>query len=163
MDEYQARMGEIRDKIHELRLLRDAQTPDSRNHTHFQDEINTLTSELLAWKRHSPRIGELDMMVQNAARQVDETQRKAQATADVWSRTAAVSGGFGGLLVLISLVWTPSALMPALGGLLLAIAVGALFLCVQARRHDSGGTDRAREALAALQRERQSLLPGGQR
>lgn len=42
-------------------------------------------------KRHSPRISELDAMVQNAARHVGEAQRKAQATADMWSRTAAVS------------------------------------------------------------------------
>ncbi|MGH3657840.1 MAG: hypothetical protein ACRDUA_14385, partial [Micromonosporaceae bacterium] len=160
---YQAKMRTITDRIHELRLLRDAQTPESRNHFHFQEEIDRLTVELLGWEDNAGRLAELDIVVRDATRRLTQSQQRAGTAATGWTRLAGVTGALGALLLVDTLLWQQPTWMPITAVTLFVVAVAALQRGVEALRHAVADIDTARAELAEAINGRASALPTGGR
>ena len=159
-DAYQGKQQHITDEIHRLRLLRDAQQPDSALQSQFQQDITRLTSELLEWEQAAGQLREVDRRVARASREVRLAQRGVERGGG-WIRGAGRFGVAGGVVVVLSVVWTPTVLLPLAGVLLLAVAVGLLFPGVRARRAAQDELDRRQVALEQLRGERDELLPQG--
>lgn len=158
--DYDEMMYRLELAIDNLRLLRDAQVPETRFHDHYQAQITALTAELLAWKRQAPMLEQLDILIGQARERASGAQWRANRTAGAWSRATAGAGTGGGFLALLSLAWTPTPLMPVIGVLLLAAAVGAVVLGTRARHRATDEVDRERRVLDGFVAERKQQLPG---
>lgn len=159
MDQYQAKIEEVEDRISRLYVLREAQMPSSRHRVHFQEQINALTDELLLWQQNAPRLAELDALIKDTTTRIGKARRDAQRLANGWLQAAFWFGIPGLLLTLINLNWTQTVWLLVVGVLLILAAVGALFMRTQARRDGQDAVYRQRGVLDALQLERDSLLP----
>ncbi|MGH8876779.1 MAG: hypothetical protein ACRD0P_05455 [Stackebrandtia sp.] len=160
---YQAKMRTITDRIHELRLLRDAQTPDSRNYFHFQDQIDQHTIELLGWEDNAGRLAEMDTVIRDANRRLTQAQHRAGTAATGWTRVAGVTGALGALLLVDTLLWEQPIWMPVTAVVLFLAAVASIYRGVEARRHAIADIDTARAELAEAINARADALPTGDR
>jgi len=146
------------DRIHELRLLRDAQDPDGNRRLLFQRQIEGLTDELVTLRAIAPRLGELDDELVAARARL---ARVCESVDDPWRPAAGFLGGVGGLLLGLALVFDlGSGWWVAACGLLVA-AVGALSASVRYERDVCGEVDAARAEVTRVVGQRALLL--GQR
>jgi len=65
-DLYDEQVQQLRTRIIEAKVLRDAQASDSANSLRFQSEIDDLTSKLFAIQDRAPALRKLDLRVANA-------------------------------------------------------------------------------------------------
>src|ERR1044071_9001246 len=96
MSELAGQEKALLDRIHELRLLRDAQDPDGNRRVLFQRQIEGVTDELVTWRTIAPRLEELDEELAAARAGL---ARVCESVDDPWRPAAGFLGGVGGLLL----------------------------------------------------------------
>jgi len=158
-NEYQQQIERITSRIHQLRALKEAQEPGSHHEKHFQRQITELTEALLSWETTAPELVKLDGAIDYARERVSRAVRNSTNSSGGWMRIAGFSGVFGTGLLLLSLAWTPTYLMPLIGAVMLVVAVAALLFGVSSRRAAEDAVEEAREALREIEQRRAVLLP----
>lgn len=157
MSKYKTHVAELEDQIGKQMMLRNAQAPDSENRAYFQKEINDLTSELLRLKGAIPQLEALDERIERAQRDVHRAARDVHGDA-ARSRPALWCASLGIPMILLSLVWTPTAWLPVIGVALIVAAALFLVRSMQTRRFASDQLYDAHEEVADLQQRRRFLL-----
>jgi hypothetical protein len=156
---YQGQIERITARIHQLRALKEAQEPGSHHEKHFQRQITELTEALLSWETTAPELVKLDDAIEYAQERVRRAVRNSDNASGGWLRIAGFSGVFGTGLLLLSLVWTPSYLLPLVGVVMVLVAVGALLVGVNSRRAAEAAVEEAREGLREIEQRRAILEP----
>lgn len=141
---YEEQAKDLKDRIFELRLLRDAQAPDGGLHLQFQTDIEVVTNELLKVERDGPRLQKLDEQIDRARAALEMARRASDGVEDPWA-PAAIAGAVLGTVLLLFWLWLSTGpFIPVVGALSIAGGVGAFFASIQWRR------DRQVQATAAL-------------
>lgn len=160
-DEYDKEARRITDEIGRLKMVRDAQTQGSPNYHHFQSKIDDLTDALVLWEQAVPTIRQLDQRANAALAAAEDAERRVELAASNWNQVAAVSAVAGGFLILLSLVWTPSAWLPILGVLFALGAGGCVFGGIAARRTAQAVVDQHAASFEEAEDTKANLLPEG--
>ncbi|MFD5089360.1 hypothetical protein ACFWMR_02075 [Amycolatopsis thailandensis] len=157
----QGKIQELEDKILAATAMRDAQRRGDDLYEHFQTDITRLTTELLAWQAQEARLEDIANQIRLAKRGVREAERDRDYGG--WTTGAAkVFGVFGGLLLIIALLWpSPPALLVVVCIGCLLVAGGAVLLAARSRRGaDQIVLDRELE-LELAESSWRSLAPDG--
>jgi hypothetical protein len=158
---------DVQDKIQDLEnriltatALRDAQRSGTTYHEHFQDKVTRLTQEMLAWQEKAPRLQDLAHEIRFAKADVVNAERARDYT-DAGG-AAKVLGVFGGLLLVIVLLWpSPPALLTVVCILCLLGAGGCVLLAARTHRTRDQVVIEAETNLKLLESKWRSLTPDG--
>ncbi len=157
MGKHDRRQTELKDRICELRLLRDAQEPESQHWFNIQDQINKLTANLLEWENNADLLAGLDRQVRSAETRLRVAQDKAEKPPQPWTLIASSCGGLGAVLLLSYLLWSSAVWMPITVVGLFGVAGVAVQRSLAAKQAALKAVAAATEALAAAQRQRVAL------
>lgn len=157
MSVYDDQAQRMRDKIHQLNLLKNAQEDDSRHYHRYQDQITALTSALLDLEETAPRLVEIDREITLAKSRLNSAHRRVTASGQLPSRAA--SFGVPGVLLLFLGVHTGWMPLTGLALALIAAAAGVLILMSRRRQTDDEAVGVASRRVAELEATRQDLLP----
>ena len=160
MDQYQVTIDELDRQIARLTIRRNGQEPGSALQLEFQRQLTEATTELLAWERQAPALAQCDAAIRDMAARVNHAQARLSDAARVGGRAAAMTGGAGLLLLVLSFVWLPTGWLPTVGVLLLAVAGLLWWITGRGRAGFSDELDRAQDMLAELTSNRAAQLPG---
>jgi Flp pilus assembly protein TadB len=159
VNQYKQQTDQLRDQIFAVKVLRDAQRPDSARHDQFQQEINDLTDEFVEWRSATPDLIELDHAIEAARRRLAAADRAADGDAHITRSIAQFFGVIGIICLLISATWAPSIWFPVLTFVFLAVAIAAIMLGTRTRKDRAEAVDEADEALKALKERREDRVP----
>jgi hypothetical protein len=107
-----------------------------------------------------PTLLRLDRRIREVRRGAGQLYHRRDSAAGAWLRAAWTCGTFGVCAIALSLLWTPTALLPTAGVLALLAAVGSMFCGVRARRGACDAHEAADAELDALTAQRGALLDG---
>ncbi|WP_297551448.1 hypothetical protein [Amycolatopsis sp.] len=160
MDEYAEKIADIEKRIVRLKILRDAQTPDSLNAGHFQRQIDDLTNSLISWEDNAPRLREVDAGQDKALTALMTAEQYVRYAGTGWNQGARWFAFVGGIAVLASLVASLAAWVPVLGGVLVLAAGGCVYGGIRAHINAEDVRDARETDLADYNRMKTQLLPG---
>jgi hypothetical protein len=156
---YWERMEYLEDRIQGRQMLKKAQIPDNAHYRFFQATISTLTDELRNWERKISRIDRLEAEIAAVDRQASVEAQDAWHVADTRRQFAIACGLIGAPLLLLGLAWSPSLLLPVIGGMLWVLAVVAAQQSMKARTCAQQVETEALDRLAQLGARRNALIP----
>jgi hypothetical protein len=156
---YWERMEYLEDRIQDRQMLKKAQVPDDAHYRFFQATISTLTDELRNWERKVSRIDRVEAEIAAVDRQASVEARDAWHVADTKRQLATACGVIGTPLLLLGLAWSPSLLLPVIGGMLWVLAVVAAQQSMKARTCAQQVETKALDRLAQLRARRNALIP----
>lgn len=144
MSDLDARTKDLLDRIHELRLLRDAQAPEGVLRDTFQARITALSAELVALQQVGPELERLTAAAASADAELRRALAEARPDADPWTPVAGGAAVVGVGLLLVSLWWGIGPVTPCVGVVLIVAAVAALSASGRHRRDAAVRVDAAR-------------------
>lgn len=158
---YKEEIDRLSNQLDAIGLRRASQVAESRNAQWFQDQATKLGDRIILLTENMDDLLRVDQAIDQASYAIEQHDTETEQRAHHWTLLAVVSGMVGGLLLLISSQWSPSAWMPIVAWLLIAGCVTSVVLSRQARRTVSDEAVLHGERLGKLRAKKRALLGEG--
>lgn len=148
-----ARVTQLEAEIARLGRARDAQPPDTLYALSYQNEIDTLAAELIAWRLQPAKMA----AAHGAMREANRRLHRAHTGRRRWPMAAAITGLFGAAATAGHLV-ADAAGLPLVGSGLLTTSAAALAAAVAERVRDGHNAAQAETDITEARRRYTDLV-----